>query len=304
MPCWLSDEANATWSTWLIMKFVAIDWGTSSFRAWLIEHDQIVSEIESDKGVKHFSQGDHAAYLQEALLDWQGKYKFVIAIGMIGSSIGLYETKFSSLPIDLDGVFKSLIKVPTAQTNLFIVPGVQKPGDVMRGEESQSLAANIKDGVVVLPGTHSKWVKIANGEIIDFKTYLTGELFEIIRNHSTLSKATESSKQLTDSANFYLGLDADSENLTHDLFTIRANWLQGKSEESSRDYLSGLLIGSEVKSARTWSGASEITLIASDSLSNIYSKALAHFGITSKFQNKAALIEYFSAIAKRVGAQQ
>ena len=198
------------------MKFVAIDWGTSSFRAWLIEPDQIVAELESDRGVKHFSQGDHVAYLQEALLDWQGEYKFVIAIGMIGSSIGLYETKFSSLPIDLDGVFKSLIKVPGVDTDIFIVPGVQKPGDVMRGEESQSLAANIKDGVVVLPGTHSKWVKIANGEIIDFKTYLTGELFEIIRNHSTLSKATESSKQLTDSADFYKGLDAESENLTEE----------------------------------------------------------------------------------------
>jgi 2-dehydro-3-deoxygalactonokinase len=237
-------------------------------------------------------------------LDWQGEYKFVIAIGMIGSSIGMYETKFSELPINLDGVFKSLIKVPAANSNLFIVPGVQKSGDVMRGEESQSLAANIKDGVVVLPGTHSKWVKIVNGEIIDFKTYFTGELFEIIRNHSTLSKATESSKQLTDSADFYSGLDADSENLTHDLFTIRANWLQGKSEESSREYLSGLLIGSEIKSARTWSGASVITLIASDSLSNIYSKALEHFGIKSNFQEKAALILYFSGIAERVEAQQ
>jgi 2-dehydro-3-deoxygalactonokinase len=286
------------------MKFVAIDWGTSSFRAWLIEHDQVMAEIETDQGVKNFSQGDHAAYLQEALLDWQGEYKFVIAIGMIGSSIGLYETKFSQLPINFNSVFKSLIKVPAAKTNLFIVPGAQKPGDVMRGEEVQSLAANIKDGVVVLPGTHSKWVKIVNNEIIDFKTYFTGELFQIIQNHSTLSKATESSTQLTDSADFYEGLDADSENLTHDLFTIRANWLQGKSEESSREYLSGLLIGSEIKSARTWSGASVITLIASDSLSALYSKALAHFAIKSKVQNKMALIGYFSAIAKRVEAQQ
>ena len=285
------------------MKFVAIDWGTSSFRAWLIEHDQIVAEIETDQGVKNFPQGEHAVYLQEVLLNWQGKYKFVIAIGMIGSSIGLYETEFSELPINLDGVFKSLIKVPAAKTNLFIVPGVQKSGDVMRGEESQSLAANIKNGVVVLPGTHSKWVKIVNGEIVDFKTYFTGELFEIIRNHSTLSKATDSSAQLTDSADFYEGLDADSENLTHDLFTIRANWLQGKSQESSREYLSGLLIGAEAKSARTWSSASEVTLIASDALTNIYSKALAHFGIKSNLQNKAALIGYFSAIAKRVEAQ-
>ena len=134
------------------MKFVAIDWGTSSFRAWLIEHDQIVAEIETDQGVKNFPQGEHAVYLQEVLLDWQGKYKFVIAIGMIGSSIGLYETEFSELPINLDGVIKSLIKVPAAKTNLFIVPGVQKSGDVMRGEESQSLAANIENGQIFWRG--------------------------------------------------------------------------------------------------------------------------------------------------------
>ena len=127
------------------MKFVAIDWGTSSFRAWLIEHDQIVAELESDRGVKHFSQGDHVAYLQEALLDWQGEYKFVIAIGMIGSSIGLYETKFSSLPIDLDGVFKSLIK----RAHKYVIPvyDFQLVTEPLTSEQLQSIGWSEREGL-------------------------------------------------------------------------------------------------------------------------------------------------------------
>lgn len=285
------------------MSFVAVDWGSSSFRAWLIEHDQICEQIETDQGVKSFSTGTHAAYLQDVLSKWDKQFNFIISIGMIGSSIGLHETKFSQLPIDINGVFQSLIEVPGFSPTLFIVPGVAKAGDVMRGEESQSLASGIRNGLVVLPGTHSKWIRIEEGNIVDFRTYLTGELFEIIRNHSTLSKATDSSAKLLTSADFLKGLDSDSKNLTHDLFTIRADWLQGKSEEASKEYLSGLLIGSEIKSAKVWSAASKVTIVASESLSDIYAKSLAHFGVASEIQDNKKLIEYFVAIAKRIESQ-
>ncbi|CAN2185291.1 DgoK 2-keto-3-deoxy-galactonokinase [Candidatus Nanopelagicaceae bacterium] len=285
------------------MKFVAIDWGTSSFRAWLIEHDQISDQIDTDQGVKNFTEGAHSTYLNEVLAKWSGQCNFIIAIGMVGSSIGMHETKFSAIPIDLTGVFNSLIKVPGFKPDLYIVPGVAKAGDVMRGEESQSLATGMVNGLVVLPGTHSKWVKIENGEIADFRTYLTGELFELLRNHSTLSKATESSAKLAASKEFYAGLDAPVSDLTHELFTIRAKWLQGKSQEASREYLSGLLIGAEIKSAKSWIAASEVTLIASDSLSDTYANALSHFGITSNVQSQMTLISYFAAIAKKVKAQ-
>ncbi|CAN2185216.1 DgoK 2-keto-3-deoxy-galactonokinase [Candidatus Nanopelagicaceae bacterium] len=285
------------------MKFVAIDWGTSSFRAWLIEHDQISDQIDTDQGVKNFTEGAHSTYLNEVLAKWSGQFNFIIAIGMVGSSIGMHETKFSAIPIDLTGVFNSLIKVPAFNPDLYIVPGVAKAGDVMRGEESQSLATGIVNGLVVLPGTHSKWVKMQNCEIVDFRTYLTGELFELLRNHSTLSKATESSAKLAVSKEFYAGLDAPVSDLTHELFTIRAKWLQGKSQEASREYLSGLLIGAEIKSAKSWIAAREVTVIASDSLADTYSKALSHFGITSNVQSQMTLISYFAAIAKKVEAQ-
>jgi 2-dehydro-3-deoxygalactonokinase len=282
------------------MKFVAIDWGTSSFRAWLIEHDQLSDQIETDKGVKSLTYGTHASYLREVLEVWQGKYEFIIAIGMIGSNIGLYRTNFSELPIDVNEVSKTLVKVPAFEPDLFIVPGVSKTGDVMRGEESQSLAVGIDNGLVISPGTHSKWIDISNGKIVNFQTYLTGELFELIRNHSTLSKATESSSKLGASQDFVDGLNANSSDLLHDLFSIRANWIQSKSENASREYLSGLLIGAEIKSAQSTFRATDVTIVASESLADVYIFALAYFGITAKVANERKLINYFIALAKKV----
>lgn len=282
------------------MKFVAIDWGTSSFRAWLIEHDQIADYLQSDQGVKNFASGSHRAYLTEVLGKWQGQYEHIIAIGMIGSSIGLHETDFSPLPVDIDEVSNSLVQVPNFEPALYIVPGVSKTGDVMRGEESQSLASGLENGLVISPGTHSKWVEIKSGKITDFRTYLTGELFEILRNHSTLSKATDSSAKLVASRDFVEGLNAESSDLTHDLFAIRADWLQGKTEDASREYLSGLLIGAEIKSAKSWCQVSDARIVASDSLAEIYIFALAHFGIKATVEDHGSLIKYFVALAKKV----
>jgi 2-dehydro-3-deoxygalactonokinase len=250
--------------------------------------------------VKNFASGTHPAYLTEVLGKWQGEYELIIAIGMIGSNIGLHETNFSPLPIDIDEVSNSLVKVPNFEPALFIVPGVSKVGDVMRGEESQSLAAGLENGLVISPGTHSKWVEIKSGKITDFRTYLTGELFELLRNHSTLSKATDSSSKLVASADFLEGLNAQSSDLTHDLFSIRANWLQGKTEDASREYLSGLLIGAEIKSAKSWCKASEARIVASDSLAEIYIFALSHFGIKATVEDSENLINYFVALAKKV----
>jgi 2-dehydro-3-deoxygalactonokinase len=282
------------------MKFVAIDWGTSSFRAWLIERDQVSDYLQTDQGVKNFTSGSHGAYLIEVLSKWKADYEAIIAIGMIGSSIGLYETDFSPLPIDIDEVSNSLVQVPNFEPPLYIVPGVSKIGDVMRGEESQSLASGLENGLVISPGTHSKWVEIKSGEITDFRTYLTGELFEILRNHSTLSKATDSSAKLSASNDFVEGLNAQTSDITHDLFAIRAKWLQGKTEDASREYLSGLLIGAEIKSAKSWCQASEARIVASDSLAEIYIFALAHFGIKATVEDHENLIKYFVALAKKV----
>jgi 2-dehydro-3-deoxygalactonokinase len=286
------------------MRFVAIDWGTSSFRAWLIEDGKICDHIQSDQGVKNFKAGEHESFIKLTLGVWQEKFAFIISIGMIGSSIGLYETKFLSLPIALDEVFDSIIKVPNFDPPLFVVSGVSKVGDVMRGEESQSLASKVVDGLVVLPGTHSKWVKIKDNQIVDFRTYLTGELFQILRSFSTLSKATEVSGEFKVSTDFIRGLDASSSDLTHDLFAIRAHWLQGTSKEASVEFLSGLLIGYEIKSAKEWGQPTEVVLIASDGLAKLYRAALTHFGISSTDSQSSHLIDYFVALSEKLGVRR
>jgi len=286
------------------MSFVAIDWGTSSFRAWLIENGKVRDHIESDKGVKSFKAGEHKGFVLSSLEIWKDKFSFILSIGMIGSSIGLHETRFLSLPISLDDVIDSVVKVPNFDPPLYIVSGVSKVGDVMRGEESQSLAAEIGNGLVVLPGTHSKWVKVENNQIVDFRTYLTGELFEILRRYSTLSKATEASNQFQISEDFFRGLDADSSDLTHDLFAIRAHWLQGASEEASVEYLSGLLIGYEIKSAKKWVHPAEVVVVASGGLAKVYHAAFEHFGISSTNSENSNLIDYFIALSEKVGERQ
>lgn len=282
------------------MRFVAIDWGTSTFRAWLIEHDQVSDFIETDQGVKNFVTGSHGDYLLKVMSKWKGNFNFVISIGMIGSSIGMHETNFSKLPIDMQVLSTSLIKVPDYFPPIFIVPGITKAGDVMRGEESQSLGTNVSNGLVILPGTHSKWVKMNEGKIVDFQTYLTGELFALLRNHSTLSKATESSSQISPTNDFYAGLDSDSSDITHNLFTIRANWLQGRSPEASREFLSGLLVGAEIKSGKHWCDESKAVLVASESLTQIYVAALAHFGIRAEISDSKNLINFYVDLAKEV----
>ena len=130
------------------MKFVAIDWGTSSFRAWLIERDQVSDIINTDQGVKNFAAGAHSEYLTDVLGKWQGQFQFIIAIGMIGSNIGLHETNFSPLPIDIDEVSNSLIQVPNFEPALFIVPGVSKVGDVMRGIPTPRAGDGLKRGSI------------------------------------------------------------------------------------------------------------------------------------------------------------
>lgn len=286
------------------MSFVAIDWGTSSFRAWLIDNGKVRDHIESDQGVKSFKAGEHKGFVLLSLEIWKDKFSFILSIGMIGSSIGLHETRFLSLPISLDDVIDSVVQVPNFDPPLYIISGVSKVGDVMRGEESQSLAAEIGNGLVVLPGTHSKWVKVRNNQIVDFRTYLTGELFEILRRYSTLSKATEASNPFQISEAFFRGLNADSSDLTHDLFAIRAHWLQGASKEASAEYLSGLLIGYEIKSAQKWVHPAEVVVVASGGLAKVYHAAFEHFGIFSTNSENSNLIDYFIALSEKVGQHQ
>lgn len=195
-----------------------------------------------------------------ALAPWRELTKTVVLCGMAGSRNGLVEVPYLQTPIGVD-------QWRTGQTHLFadgwrvsVAPGLRTPTasaspDVMRGEETQIFGALCADPqlqvgrhLLILPGTHSKWVDIENGVISGFRTYMTGELFALLRNHSTLLRAGTGSEDGTDG--FACGVDratASSGSLARYLFETRsAQLLHARSQPWATEFLSGLLIGDEV----------------------------------------------------------
>lgn len=285
--------------------YVGLDWGTSSLRAWKIRERQIIDTRVLPLGVKSIANNSHEKVLVDALEDWLEESTLAIGIGMIGSSLGLHNTKFLELPTSFEHLSQSIIKLPGGlqlssgkKLPLLIIPGVQKTStgecDVMRGEESQALSLGIQNGTVLIPGTHSKWITIDNGEITDFKTYLTGELYDLLRRESTLSQALlDFEGEVSGNDQFMLALDVPSEQLTHSIFTIRAAWLMGLSNEDACNFLSGLLIGAEVNNMLNNKEHKEVHIVSNKILTNLYSKALANRGVAVKHHFEANTLNIF-----------
>jgi 2-dehydro-3-deoxygalactonokinase len=232
--------------------------------------------------------GDFAGALAEITAGWPKLP--AIAAGMIGRAQGWVEAPYLSCPASPDDLGGGLVPAPGGR--LGIVPGVRRPGsppDVMRGEETQiagalalrpELAARAH---LVLPGTHSKWARVAEGRIETFATFMTGELFAVLRDHSILGRAAEPYPNVDgdgDSA-FLRGVDAAREagSIAPLLFSVRALALTGELAPSEvLDYLSGLLIGDELRSALIEPDPAPL-LIGDPGLCGRYVRAFARFGI-------------------------
>jgi 2-dehydro-3-deoxygalactonokinase len=166
--------------------------------------------------------------------------------------------------------------------NLAIVPGVAKltePVDVMRGEECQIFGSGVSDGWICLPGTHSKWMRVAEGKIVDFTTFMTGELFALLSQHGSLT--TLVSGQVFDHNAFIAGLKNAGGLLTQQLFGIRARAVLDKTDfADSQSYLSGLLIGQEFRAAMAMKERiKHFHLVAAPQLTDLYAIAALHFGM-------------------------
>ena len=266
---------------------VSCDWGTSEFRLRLINitEDIVVGEIISPEGVLNIHNRWTADsqkitlkkfYLQlllkqiELLLENNSKdFKDVpiIISGMASSSIGIEEQPYANIPFALDGknaVLKFMEKNADFPYDILLISGVREIADVMRGEETQmigiaqmvELMKLKEDAICIFPGTHSKHIKISNGNIVSFKTYITGELFQLLSTKSVLkgSISNENNEKVMDKMNlnsFYQGVNQSEKNanLLNKLFSVRTNDLFSLlSHQENFFYLSGLLIGSEIRS--------------------------------------------------------
>lgn len=272
---------------------LGIDWGTTNFRAYLLSATaDIISSRVAAQGILSVEQGSFADTLQQQVGDWLQQYPQlpVLMSGMVGSSLGWHEVGYQTCPVDLSHLSLHLHRLPMIdQHPLFIVPGLNLDissarADVMRGEETQLFGAVKLDAAACycLPGTHSKWVAIKQSAIAYFTTYMTGEFYSLLRQHSILQQQMQ--QDAFDQEVFLQGLQQAShgKGLLADCFNVRAQSLMGQlSAEKTQSYVSGLLIGSEVLSAKDyWGDCNQVTLIASEQITQRYRIALEYLGVT------------------------
>jgi 2-dehydro-3-deoxygalactonokinase len=270
-------------------RFVAVDWGTSSFRAWLMAADgTALAESRGSEGMLHCTTAGFEPVLRQHLEKLAAPAGLPILIcGMAGARQGWREAPYLATPTRLDALHCGAVRVD-APEDIRILPGIAQSNaacpDVMRGEETQLLGAVPADysGLVCIPGTHSKWVRLTAGCIDAFSTYMTGELFAILGKHSILAHAVQAGQPLApDDPAFQSGLAAGArEGLEGQLFRLRAAQLLGfeqRADGAAR--LSGLLIGAEIDYARRRHGVQQkVLLLAAGMLGRLYEFALSEAG--------------------------
>lgn len=269
--------------------WIAVDWGTSNMRAWAMRADgTVLDKILSDKGMGGLTQDQFEPTLISNVEQWLGSTVTpVIACGMVGSRQGWSEAPYGSVPTQ-----PCLALSPCAtmdnRISIHILPGVKQdsPADVMRGEETQIagyLARNPDfDGVLCMPGTHTKWVHISAKEIVSFQTFMTGETFALLSENSVLRHSVTTSDW--DQEAFLASVSdalARPESLAARLFNIRASHLLNDTQASvSKAKLSGTLIGAELAAAKPYWLGREVALIGDPALNRLYAEALKAQGVT------------------------
>ena len=273
-------------------RWIAVDWGTSFFRAYLIENELVSDKIETNDGMKFIQQNGFEKLFISLIEKWliKGQVVEVFASGMLGARQGWMEAPYEKTPCDLNSINYVSPLVNDDRFLLKIFSGVSQinPPDVMRGEETQVAGFFYKNlnfnGSICLPGTHSKWIKVKNGLIQNFKTYMSGELFEVISKNTVLSHSLISEK--LDKTEFLYSANKifqNPEHLTSALFQIRADDLiNSRGPEIYNSRLSGYLLGIELLGAKEYWEKRDIALIGSKKVMELYECLLEDKVLTLK----------------------
>jgi 2-dehydro-3-deoxygalactonokinase len=275
------------------MRFIAIDWGTTNCRAYALDGG---THSIPDGGILSLSRDDYPPILQhirESLGDPQAHLPILIS-GMAGSNRGWIEAPYVPCPASVAQIAAAAIAVP-GQRNVFIASGVRsapdQAADVMRGEETQIFGHAQATGFFCLPGTHTKWAVQRDGRIIEFATTMSGEMFHLLREHSIL-KTSMPAQDAQDQDAFLAGVAA-SKNGTflRSVFSVRArSLLDGLGADHAFSYLSGLVIGEDVREGFALFAERDPILIGAEPLCVLYGRAItAYGGRSTKARDDAVL---------------
>ena len=281
------------------ITLIAADWGTSNLRIWGIDHlGHVINTINNGKGMASLIPSEFEPYLISLIESWlpkEGNVKCPIIIcGMAGAKTGWKEAAYLKAPCPPINKEK-IIQVETddQRISVSIVPGIMQksPPDVMRGEETQIAGYLSKnpdfDGIICLPGTHTKWAHISANEIVSFKTFMTGEIFLSLSERSILKNSVQSND--FDSTSFLEAFEDTYSNpalLSSKLFGLRAaDLLENTSTKFLKSKLSGYLIGCELAGAKSYWLGQNIIMIGNNDLCILYQKALKKLGMNATIEN-------------------
>jgi 2-dehydro-3-deoxygalactonokinase len=262
---------------------IAVDWGTSSLRAYRLDgQGRVLESRASDRGILNVPQGGFRQALEEQIGGWaEGP---IVMSGMVGSRQGWVEVPYVECPAGFDEIKRSLKEV---FPRIWIVPGVLYRGavpDVMRGEETQVLGSGV-EGTLCLPGTHSKWVEVANGRIVRFSTHMTGEVYAVLKQHSILGRMMEEGE---DEKSFLQGVarSGDPGGLLHHLFGVRTRGLMGElAAAAASSYLSGIVIGHEIRAE-----GKNFAVLGEARLATLYQRAARALGLEARMLDPSAAV--------------
>lgn len=297
---------------------IVADWGTSRLRARLVTAaGDVIAEAASNDGINALA-GKHEAAFETLAGGWP--VVPAILAGMVGSAQGWREVPYVAAPATPAGLARGAARLTSAGGRpVVILPGVvvrstARDGDVMRGEETQ-IAGLLErepgfDGLAILPGTHSKWVRVGNGAIGDFQTFLSGEMFDLLSRHSFLRHSVaESDVDLAESGDFATGVRrtaAEGLPFLAAIFSVRARQLLDHvKREDNLAYLSGVVIGGEIAAAAAagWlTEDTELRIIGAHSLGRLYSRAFDILGRRSRLDDGDGLATAgLVSLARRIG---
>jgi len=282
-------------------RLIALDWGTTSLRAYRFDGaGRVVESRQLAAGILQVPTGGAAGFaqaFQQACGDWLrgAPARGVIACGMIGSAQGWREAAYVDVPASIDDLGRALTEVETPGAVLHIIPGLIARGalpEVMRGEETQVAgalelggdAAPDREVWIGLPGTHAKWVRVRDRRIVQFHTFMTGEVFAALCDHTILGRTMRRSAtpdlQAFDRGVAVACSPEGRAGIMSTMFSTRTLGLVGAlSAEAQADYLSGLLIGHEIAAAGELGvRLASVVLVGGDELCQRYRRALVAFG--------------------------
>ncbi|HKN30380.1 MAG TPA: 2-dehydro-3-deoxygalactonokinase [Roseiarcus sp.] len=297
---------------------IAVDWGSSSFRAYLMARDgALVDEIASADGVSTVAPGGFAETLRRLVGGWLDAHDNlpIVASGMVGSRHGWREAPYVKCPADRRDIAAGIVPVQAGARVVHLAPGLSYEDengepDVMRGEEVEILGISDSGGrLIILPGSHSKWAIVERGRVERFKTFVTGELFAAIRDHTLAGAFARYAKGEPSRFAFALGVrrgaaagSGKGSGLLAALFSARSLPLMGKlAEDDAGEYLSGLLVGAEIAEARRLFPNEEPHIAGAEALVQRYLAAFDALHQSARAAPKRAAARGLFILARNAG---